>query len=409
MFDSITIRATAPFRTRVDLGEIAESLLFYSNVHLALNESELTELVQKAGLDTTLALIEGGHSRIMLLPEGAATHAFGPPGEETYNFVTVQRMKGKDQFRDPQEIVTEALFRATQRKGQSRRAAQRFLNHASIISLSDPNTNQSVVCDLSRQDIRDPQYIQLAISEAIMAITGELPPPGWRFEVVPAGDRLRVLSNLDYEALTARVRARFGAEYNLTPALLLDFLHQARVDLYIASTTGSELLTSGLSSKLILHRLRAAVQLASTNKLEDIELFQSVVLQGHRLGDAIRSGHKTIDQTLDLVERAQRFRSWLAERPSDSNLLSEYYKAVTERSWVERLPGKHLSFAIFAGLGVAIDILAPTGIGIAMGLAAGAAENYLVERLAKGWNPSQFIDRDLVQFLGTGGKQPPRE
>lgn len=240
----------------------------------------------------------------------------------------------------------------------------------------------------------------------MVATTGELPPPGWRFEVVPAGDRLRVLSNLDYEALTARVRARFGADHNLTPALLLDFLHQARVDLYLASTTGSELLTSELSSKLIRHRLRTAVQLASTNRLGDIQLFQSVVLQGHRLGDAIRSGHKTLDQTLVLVERAQRFRSWLANRPPDSNLLSEYYAAVTQHSWIERLPGKHLRFAIFAGLGIAIDVLAPTGIGTAIGLAAGAAETYLVDKLVKGWNPSQFVDRDLVQFTGIGSGSP---
>jgi hypothetical protein len=239
-----------------------------------------------------------------------------------------------------------------------------------------------------------------------MAITGEPPPPGWRFEVVPAGDRLRVLSNLDYETLTERVRARFGADHNLTPALLLDFLHQARVDLYLASRTGSELLTSELSSKLIRHRLRNAVQLASTNSLGDIELFQSVVLQGHRLGDAIRSGHKTLDQTLQLVERAQRFRSWLAERSPDSNLLTEYYAAVTQRSWIERLPGKNLRFAIFTGLGIAIDAVVPTGIGTALGLAASAADTYLVDKLVKGWNPGQFVDRDLAPFLGVGSGPP---
>lgn len=399
MFDSLAIRATAPFRTRVDLGEIAEALLFYGKVHLVLSEGELTELVHKAGLDTTLALVEGGHSRIMLLREGAATHAVGPPGGETYDFITWQRARTKDQLRDSQEIVSEAFFRATQRKGQSRRAAQRFLRNASVEGLSDPATNRSSVCDLSRQDVQDSQYVQLAVAEALTTITGELPPPGWRFEVVPGGDRLRVLTNLDFETLTARVQARFGADHNLTPALLLDFMHQARVDLHLAATIDAELLTSTLSSTLIRHRLRSALQAASPNSFGEIELFQSVVLQGNSVGDAVRSGHKTLDQVLKLADRAKEFRSWLAQRPADSTLLAEYYTAITQRSWVESLPGKHLRFAVFAGLGVAVDLLVPTGLGTAIGIATGAVDSYLVDRLTKGWNPGQFVDRQLIPFL----------
>jgi hypothetical protein len=399
MFDSLAIRATAPFRARIDLGEIAEALLFYGTVHLFLSEGELTELIQKVGCATTLALAESGHSRITLLRDGAATHSVGPPGDETYDFITWQRARTKGQLRDPQEIAAEAFLRASQRKGQSRRAAQRLLRSANVSSLSDPLSDQSPVCDRSREDVRDPQYVQFAIAEAVSAVTGELPPPGWRFDVVPAGERLRVVTNLDFAALTARVQARFGPDHNLTPALLLDFLHQARVDLHLAASIGSELLTSPLSSLLVGHRIRRELQAATTNKLEDIRLFQNVALQGHSVGDAVRSGHKTLDQVLQLADKAERFRSWLAARPADSTLLAEYYAAVTRESWVEHLPGKSLRFALFTGLGMSVDMLIPTGLGTAVGIAAGAVDSFLVDRLVKGWTPGQFVDRDLLPFL----------
>lgn len=399
MFDALAIRATATFRTRIDLGEIAEAFLFYGKVHLFLSDGELVELIERVGCDTVLALAEHESSRITLLRDGAATHSIGTPAEETYDFITWQRAKVEGQLREPQDIVAEAFFRASQRKGQSRIAAQRFLRSATVSSLGDPLPDQSSVCDRSREDVRDPQYVQFAIAEAVSAVTGELPPPGWRFEVEPVGDRLRVSTNLDFAALTARVHARFGPDHNLTPALLLDFLHQARVDLHLAASIGSELLTSPLSSALIGHRIRRELEAATPTKLTDIRLFQEMVLPGHSVGEAVRSGHKTLAQALELAGKARRFRSWLTERPADSTLLAEYYSAVTRESWAERLPAKGMRFALFTGLGVAVDALIPTGLGTAIGVATGAADSFLLDRLLKGWSPGQFVDRELIPFL----------
>lgn len=403
MFDSLAIRPTAPFRKHIDIGEIAEALLFYGSVDLVLGEAELSELVRNVGLDTTLALVEDKHLRIMLLREGAATHAAGPPGRETYDFITWQRARTNGQLPDPQEVVRDAFYRVTQRRGHSRRAAQRFLRVASVCGLSDLAPRRSPVCDLSRQDARDPRYLQWAVAEAVTAMTGELPKPGWRFEVERVREGFGVRTNLDFKTLTAGVQARSGTAVDVTPALLLDCIHQARVDLEIAAAIGSELLTSELSSRLIEHRLRAALQAgpgaAPVNRLRDIALFQTVVLQGHRLGDAVRSGHKKLEAVFELVERARRFRSWLAERPADSSLLTEYYAAVTRESWVERLPGKPLRFAMFTALGLVVDAVAPTGVGTAIGVALGAADTFLVDRLVKGWNPGQFVDRELIPFV----------
>lgn len=403
MFESIVIRMSSPLaiigEAEVDIGEVAQALLFYGVVHLVLSESELTNLVQKVGLDSVLALVEEGCLRLSVLRQIPATHAVGTATSGTFDFVTVERCVGRGQLRDPQQIITEAFFRATQRKGLSRRAAMRFLRSVSVRNLDASAGGSPSVCDLSRQDVVVPGYVRLAVREAITTFTGAPPPSGWYFEVVPGQERFGVQSNLDYAALSRQVQGRFGRGLEITPALLLDCLHQARVDLHLAAEDGSELLTSQLSSVLIQHRLRDVIHKASVNRLNDIGMFETVFLQGHRVAEAVRAGDRSLEDVLELVRRGHRFRSWLVGQPKDSNLLAEYYAAVTRRTWIDSLPGKQVRFAFFTGLGLLAEFVAPSGIGATIGIAVGAADSFLVDGIVKGWRPGFFIERELLPFV----------
>lgn len=404
MFESIMIRMSSSPSTgiggaEVDIGEVAQALLFYGTVHLVLSESALTIFVQRVGIDSVLALVEEGHLRLSVLRQIPATHALGATDSGTFDFVTVERCVGRGQLRDPQQIIAEAFFRATQKKGLSRRAAMRFLRSASVRNLDESAGGSQDVCGVSRQDVLVPGYVQSAVREAITTLTGAPPPAGWFFEVVPREGRFGVQSNLNYDALSRQAQGHLGRELEITPALLLDCLHQARVDLHLAAEGGSELLTSQLSSVLIRHRLHDVVQKASVNRLDDIRMFETMVLQGHRVAEAVRAGDRSLEDVLDLVTRGRRFRSWLVDQPNDANLLAEYYAAVTKRTWIDSLPGKEARFVCLTALGLLAESVTPTGIGTTIGIAVGAADSFLLDRIVKGWSPGFFIERKLLPFV----------
>jgi len=54
---------------------------------------------------------------------------------------------------------------------------------------------------------------------------------------------------------------------------------------------------------------------------------------------------------------------------------------------------------LFTGAGIGIDALGAGGIGTSIGVALSAADQFLLDRLIKGWKPNQFIEDELRGFV----------
>ena len=76
----------------------------------------------------------------------------------------------------------------------------------------------------------------------------------------------------------------------------------------------------------------------------------------------------------------------------DGGLLRTYYRDVTASSWVDKLPGKSLRFIFFTGAGILLDVAGTGGVGTAIGVAASAADTFLLDRMIQGWKPNQFVE-----------------
>lgn len=401
MFKSIAVRPTWLLKPTIDIGALAESLLFYQNTHLLLNEGELAQLTKSIGIDSLLALLEAGHAQVLLLRDSPATHQRNSQVGSVYDYVVVERLRSDRNVRAPLEIVQEAFRRATGRAGKSRRSAHRFLRFASVGSINDGISHEHGVSELSRKDIEDPTYVRAAIEASLYHLLGGRTPLDWRFEIDRSPEGLRISSDLDFAAITNRHRSLFGGDTELSPALLADFLHQARVDLVLAARLESELLSSSVSSDIIKLRLQNAIAgVSSQSRVADVQLFQNVVLDGRTVGEVIRSGEKKFDELLQLLDEARKFKDWLVNQPDEANVVREYYEAISRGTWIEKLPGKGLRFILFTGLGFAADAILPTGLGTATGVSIGAADTFLLDRLLRGWKPNQFVERSLKPFVG---------
>jgi hypothetical protein len=120
---------------------------------------------------------------------------------------------------------------------------------------------------------------------------------------------------------------------------------------------------------------------------------------GNTVAEAIRGGERTFDDLIKVLDEAERFRGWLRDKEPDADLLYEYYRAVTEPSWISTLPAKVFRWSIAVGLGAAVPGLTGQLVGAAYGL----FDTFLLETLATGWKPNQFVDGELRNFVRKRG------
>ena len=66
------------------------------------------------------------------------------------------------------------------------------------------------------------------------------------------------------------------------------------------------------------------------------------------------------------------------------DLTKAHYKEVTKRSWIDKLPSKTVRWAMFTGVGLAVDIVGSGGIATTIGVSLSALDGFLLERLIKG-------------------------
>jgi hypothetical protein len=113
----------------------------------------------------------------------------------------------------------------------------------------------------------------------------------------------------------------------------------------------------------------------------------------------INSGERTLPEFLRLVRDAEQFRKWLHSQNPDASLLREYQAAATAKTWADKLPTKGIRFAIATGLGLAGEVVMPTGISTMAGIAIGAGDTFLLDKIVKGWRPNQFIENRMRSFV----------
>lgn len=87
MFDSIVIyRNSRNIGPPIEKGLLAETLLFYGNVHLLLNRGTLSGLWTDIGTSGIERLLERPEVRFSYMRENFGTIGTGPPGLRSYNY-----------------------------------------------------------------------------------------------------------------------------------------------------------------------------------------------------------------------------------------------------------------------------------------------------------------------------------
>ena len=136
-------------RSPLDLGLLAESLLFYGKVHLVANRAVLQELVRLIGPDLAVRLAEQEYLEFDYCNQfsGVITENIGGPGE--YHEFTVTEMPHTAIDVLAPEVFTDAIGSS----GRGRRVAARFLKHVERVGFQNP------IAQSATEDASDKPYV----------------------------------------------------------------------------------------------------------------------------------------------------------------------------------------------------------------------------------------------------------
>ena len=393
MFDRICVRPSKGQQPgAIDLGLLAEAMLFYGEVDLVVNRGVLDQLLGVLGPADTVRLFENDALRLTHANKSTAILTHDTGGTDENHAVTV--FQAPDLYLSPSAIT--ASFRdVTGKSGRGRRLAERVARRINYWEPDDRLAATWTTELLSHQSVTG----ELRIVLAGVAPDYPIPEP-LRFDVQRVSDspvdgspRLAVETNLDFVAIE-RVMTAVGAIKPLTIAHLLSWMASAREDLLFASHFSAELAVDPMTSRLV-SRLVTDAMSGRERSSAAIEVFQEFTLGDARaVREAINSGARSLTDMLPVLERGRRFREWLDDRPADADLAKEYFQACTRSTWIERLPARMIRWLMVTGGGAAAGSLLAPGPGTVIGAGLGTAD-FVASAIASGWKPNQFVEREL--------------
>ena len=392
MFEKIVLRRS-DVGSALTVGEIAEAILFYQNVHLVLDYPSLIGLIKTIGMPTLLSLLSRPNVSAVYCEEtlGTRTDTVGPL--EIHEFVafmftgdqTVGELKG---IKKRLEYIFE---RQGYNKKQAQKLVERFRRHVPIKKLSSDYFVTGGIVKSAFADINDQEFIHEAMRRVLAQKTdNDIVPNDFTFQVSSLGNKFQISTNIDFDLINSQAKQNAVKNSNVTPAHFINNVLEARADTVLASHYGGDFHTSEISSAIIRLKHQELLKRIGIDKRE-LKEFQDIVLdQAPSLREVLNSGDRTFTEFLKILDKSQKFREWTRGVNPDEKLVKAYFQDLTSEGWISTLPSKVVRYV----LGSVATAVAPVA-----GAIGSFADTLITEKILGGWRPSHFIEKKLKPFL----------
>lgn len=387
MFDSITYKNAIGPGPLIDIGALAEGLLFYGRVAIVGNSGTIKDLLARVPPFILLSLLRDGRLEFHYLGDQTGVSALPMNnGRSLHNLI---RFSSPDHTIE--RIGPQAFKDAAGSTGQARVGASQFAR------LLRPLDHGAFDQESVLQAFSDHQAIEISVKSLIRAVVPSFTfsnEPRFRIERENGG--FYVDTNIDFVGLNEHYHKIVPASHStLTEAYILSLLQGAYEATFFAGALNTEIAVHPIERVVQASAVEAIVH-RHTKSASQIESFIDLTLaDGHAIREAVNSGFVSFSSVVKLLDSADKFRHWLQQQPADANLIRAYYQEAIKDSWVEKLPGKSMRWGIFTGIGLGIDALGAGGLGTALGVAVSAVDSFLLDKLVNGWKPHQFVEGDL--------------
>lgn len=387
MFDSISFKNTVGPGPLLDIGAIAEALLFYGRVSIVGNSGTLKALLAGIPPFVALGLLKDKRLEFHYLADQA--------GVSSTPTTTGRNLHDLMRFSSPQHTIEkigpEAFRAAAGNTGQARVGSSQFTRL--LRSLSHEEFDQRAVL----ASLMDYRATERSVSALLsLAAPGYTTGEPLRFRIEQQNQGFFVDTNLDFDELNAIYRQTVPAGHSaLSEAYLLALMQGAYETTYYAATLDSEIAVAPIERVVQSAAVEAVVRRHARSELEIGSFVDLTMSDARTIREAVNSGKVSFTQVVKLLDSADKFRHWLKEQPVDSELVRTYYQAVVKESWADKLPGKSARWSVFTGLGLAADALGTAPWGTLGGVAISAVDSFLCDKLISGWKPHQFVEGEL--------------
>ena len=397
MFERIAIRrrSAESLGQPIDLGVLAEGLVYYGDVRLIANHVVLKALLDTATPEVVIDLVEDGFLRLAYEADDVAIR--------TLNSGTVAEAHDPIYYSLPhlelQEYLPNLLMERVGKPGKARRMAHRLGRNIEIIR------HDQTITSATRQDLLDTRYVENAVRTLLERYVPDY-RGGTSFTTRSSGDGVVVDTDIDFAAANLGYHQRVSPQHSsLSPAYLLAHLVSVKADLTFAARYECELAVDDVNALLVREHLQRLVGNLQPGA-PAVAAFQEYVLGGAKaVGEAVRTGARSLADVHRLVSHANQFKRWLQQPQVGADVLKAYVREVSRISWFDQLPTKAARWFLFTGGGLAADALGAGGIGTAIGVTISAADTFLLERVVKGWSPNQFV-AELQTFMDLARQGP---
>lgn len=391
MFESIIYKNAIGPGPLIDIGALAEGLIFYGRVVIVGNTGTLKDILSQIPPFIFLSLLRDGRIEFHYLADQTGVS-------------TIPTIEGRSRhdlicFSSPdhtiEKVSLQAFKDAAGNTGSARVGASKFARL--LHPLDHTGFNQRDVLEALSDNISTEASVEALIR---IAVPDYQHSGGLRFRLERQQEGFYVDTNIDFSELNKSYHKAVPAEHSsITEAYVLSLLQGAYEATYFAGTLNSEIAVAPVEQAVQAKTVEAIVR-RHTQSSTQIERFVDLTLaDAHAIREAVNSGAVSFSSVVKLLDSADKFRHWLREQPADSGLLRAYYQETVKNSWAEKLPTKSARWGVFTGIGFAVDALGAGGLGTAAGVAISAADAFLVDKLIMGWKPHQFVEGDLKSLF----------
>lgn len=393
MFEKIILRR-AENGAGISAGDLAEALFYYQNVHLVLDYGCMIGLIQKIGMPTFLSLLSRPTVSAIYTEDMLTVFPETINSKQYYSFEAFH-IVGNESAGTLHTPKKRFEFLLTDKCGYSRKHAknyqERFRKLAPFRKLNSDHYVEGGLLNAATLDLLDASYVQEAIKLSLENHVGKGNfPSNFSFNIFPENNRFQIDTNLNFSELTKHHKVKWGGSGDLRPAnLLLDILN-AKNELIFASHFGGEMYTSSLTSKLIDLKCAGLLKRANIDQVNIDNFTKSINQEAPRIKDCIDSGERSFDDFLQLLDKSEKFKSWLVDRNPDVDLVAEYIQAITSEGWIQSIPSKSIRY-ILSGIAGVIEPISGNLVSL--------ADSFLIEKIFGGWKPNRFVNNELIPFL----------
>lgn len=394
MFEKIILRSSDSGQP-ITLGELAEALYFYQNVHIILDYSSLTQLVTGIGMQKLLQLLSRKNVSAVYCEDTLATQTQKHGMIEVHSLVSIMVSgdQAVGQLNNRKDRLEYILIRLGHSKRQARVFIEQFRKKVPIRKLTDNHFVEDGILNAAYKDLGDKDFILEATKRTLIKAVGDkFPLTDFKFVLDIYHPNIYVNTNIDFDEINRKLKQSNSQLDNITPAHLIQNILIAKADTILAANYGGEFYTSELSSGIIQLRHNELLKRVSIDKRE-LSLFKEITIPNcPSIREIINSGERSFDEFLALLEQSNKFREWVHGVNPDEKIASAYLNEITSQTWVNKGPTKVLRYILSTAVG-AIEPIS--------GAAFSAADSFILEKFAGGWHPSHFVSKKLKPFLSS--------